>query len=525
MSRTGAQCLVDALAAHGVKYLFTLSGNQILSIYDATVGRDIALVHTRHEAAAVHMADAWGRLTDQPGVALVTAGPGHCNAVSALYGALMSESPVVLLSGHAPRNQLGTGAFQEMDQVGAARPVTKAAWLAESADTLGDDIARALTLATTGRPGPVHVSLPGDVLETIVENGPRMSAPAPQPVADPSVAAVRETLGLLAEAKRPLIIAGPAMGRGARWRAVTALAELTQVPALVMESPRGVNDPSLRAAAACLPDADLVLLLGKKLDYTLRFGRPPGFAADVRFLHLDFDGAGDPAATVDAILRVAHERNWRRTEWADEIETARTALPSGWDDLQRSPRAPMHPVRLCAALQPHLDRGAVLVSDGGEFGQWAQAALVAQTRLINGPSGSIGSALPMAIAAKVAHPDRTIITTLGDGTFGYHALEFDTALRYGLPIVAIVGNDARWNAEYQLQLQQYGADRTVGCELLPSRYERIVEALGGHGECVERPEELAPAVARAIASGRPACVNVAIDGVPAPTFKTRASSH
>ena len=154
MSRTGAQCLVDALAAHGVKYLFTLSGNQILSIYDATVGRDIALVHTRHEAAAVHMADAWGRLTDQPGVALVTAGPGHCNAVSALYGALMSESPVVLLSGHAPRNQLGTGAFQEMDQVGAARPVTKAAWLAESADTLGDDIARALTLATTGRPGP-----------------------------------------------------------------------------------------------------------------------------------------------------------------------------------------------------------------------------------------------------------------------------------------------------------------------------------------------------------------------------------
>jgi acetolactate synthase-1/2/3 large subunit len=315
------------------------------------------------------------------------------------------------------------------------------------------------------------------------------------------------------------------MGRGARWRAVTALAELTQIPALVMESPRGVNDPSLREAAACLPDADLVLLLGKKLDYTLRFGRPPAFAADVRFLHLDFDGAGDPAARVDAMVRVARERNWRRTEWTDEIQTARTAFPSGWDDLQRSPRTPMHPVRLCAALQPHLDRGAVLVSDGGEFGQWAQAALVAQTRLINGPSGSIGSAVPMAVAAKIAHPDRTIITTLGDGTFGYHALEFDTALRYGLPIVAIVGNDARWNAEYQLQIQQYGAERTVGCELLPSRYERIVEALGGHGECVERPEDLAPAVERAIASDRPACVNVAIDGVPAPTFKTRASSH
>ena len=521
MSRTGAQCLVDALAAHGVKYLFTLSGNHILSIYDATVGSDIALVHTRHEAAAVHMADAWGRLTGQPGVALVTAGPGHCNAVSALYGAHMSESPMVLLSGHAPLSQLGTGAFQEMDQVGAARPVTKASWLAESADTLADDISRALALAATGRPGPVHVSLPGDALAAIAANGLRPVVPAAPPVPDLSVGAVRETLGLLAAAKRPLIITGPAMGRGARWRVVSALAELTQVPALVMESPRGVNDPSLRAAAPCLADADLVLLLGKKLDYTLRFGRPPAFAADVRFVHLDFDGATDPAVGVDAMLSVARERRWRRTEWTDEIESARAAVPPGWDDLQASPRMPMHPVRLCAALQPHLDRGAVLVSDGGEFGQWAQAALVAGTRLINGPAGSIGSALPMALAAKVAHPDRTVIATLGDGTFGYHALEFDTALRYGLPIVAIVGNDARWNAEYQLQLQHYGAARTVGCELLPSRYDRLVEALGGHGECVERPDDLAPAVERAIASGRPACVNVAIDGAAAPTFKAR----
>ena len=224
-------------------------------------------------------------------------------------------------------------------------------------------------------------------------------------------------------------------------------------------------------------------------------------------MHVDFDTGRDPAAGVDALLSAARERTWRRTEWRDEVETAQRALPPGWVDLQASPRSPMHPVRLCATLQPHLDRGAVLVSDGGEFGQWAQAALVAQTRLINGPSGSIGSAVPMALAAKIVHPDRTVITTLGDGTFGYHALEFDTALRYGLPIVAIIGNDARWNAEYQLQIQHYGAARTVGCELLPSRYDRIVEALGGHGEYVERPEELAPAVERAIASGRPACVN------------------
>src|SRR5262245_24277212 len=165
---TGATRLVDALAAAAVRQLFTLSGNQILSIFDATIGRGIDLIHTRHEAAAVHMADAWGRLTEQPGVALVTAGPGHLNALSALYGARMAESPVVLLSGASPRAQRGRGAFQEVDQVAAARPVTKAAWSVEDAARIGDDVARALALASSGRPGPVHLSLPGDVLEAKV---------------------------------------------------------------------------------------------------------------------------------------------------------------------------------------------------------------------------------------------------------------------------------------------------------------------------------------------------------------------
>ncbi len=168
MSRIGADLVVETLAAAGVKHLFTLSGNQILSVYDATIGRDIALIHTRHEAAAVHMADGWGRLTEQPGVALVTAGPGHCNALSALYVALMAESPVVLLSGHSPRSQRGKGAFQEMDQVAAAKPVTKAAWLVEDADALDREVATALALATAPPPGPVHLSLPSDLLQTQV---------------------------------------------------------------------------------------------------------------------------------------------------------------------------------------------------------------------------------------------------------------------------------------------------------------------------------------------------------------------
>ena len=186
----------------------------------------------------------------------------------------------------------------------------------------------------------------------------------------------------------------------------------------------------------------------------------------------------------------------------------------------------MHPLRVCAEIQPLLDRGALLVADGGEFGQWIQAGCEAGTRLINGLSGSIGSALPLALGARLRHPDRPVIAALGDGTFGFHAFELDTALRAGLPVVAVVGNDARWNAEHQLQLQHYGAARAVACELNPSRYDLVAAALGGYGEHVERPEDLGPALERALASGLPACVNVMIDGVAAPTYRaTTAPAH
>src|SRR5256886_3836627 len=211
----GADLVVEALVAAGVRQLFSLSGNQILSLYDATIGSGIRIIHTRHEAAAVHMADAWGRLTEEPGVALVTAGPGHLNALSALYGALMSESPVVLLSGASPLGQAGRGAFQEMDQAAAAAPVTKAAWMASKAERLSEDIAIALDLAKSGRPGPVHVSLPGDLLEHEVEGSqdrlPAIHRP-PIPVAN---ADLRRLLELLEASRHPLILTGSAMSRPA----------------------------------------------------------------------------------------------------------------------------------------------------------------------------------------------------------------------------------------------------------------------------------------------------------------------
>ena len=538
MSKTGAERLIESLVSTGIKHLFSLSGNQILSIYDASIGRDINLIHTRHEAAAVHMADGWGRLTEQPGVALLTAGPGHCNAISALYGALMAESPVVLLSGHSPYAQIGNGAFQEMDQVTTAKPVTKAAWLVEDANHLDEAITDALSLACEGRPGPVHLSLPTDVLETTIS--PQSLHGTDKSNASTSIPPTRDVgdiLRQLTEAKHPLILAGPAMGRPLRWTEIEQLSKATGIPALPMESPRGVNDPWMHQATNCLGKADLVLLVGKKLDFSLRFGQPPFFSEACRFIQIDADLSqlrpekpvaltihAEPTNIVRQLTIAAQalspsQKEVQHDSWRSEVMAARSTTPAEWKQIRVSTEQPIHPLRVCAALQPFLNDGAVFVSDGGEFGQWVQAGLEAEHRLINGPAGSIGSSIPMALAAKLAHPQRPIFVFLGDGTFGYHAMEFDTALRYNLPIVAIIGNDARWNAEHQLQIQNYGEERAVGCELLPSRYDKVIKALGGHGEFVQDPGDLAPAVERALASGLPACINVAIDSVSAPTFR------
>src|SRR5687768_13204349 len=338
---------MDALVTAGVHHLFSVSGNHILSLYDATIGRDVTLHHTRHEAAAVHMADAWGRLTDEPGVALVTAGPGHANALSALWGALMAESPVVLLSGHAPRDEIGRGGFQEMDQVAAARPMTKAAWLVERPERAGDDIREALAIARAGRPGPVHLSLPGDVLDSRVDASTPTKAAARETLTlEP--AAIREIVTRLGEAQRPLILTGPAFVRGSRAAAVDALATVTGVPVLPIESPRGVNDPWLRGASRAFAEADVVLLLGKGLDFSLKFGGPP-FPAHCRFFQIAVDApapakadrierawSADPLLAIGALIDAARAATWRRGSWRADVERTRTTMPQEWKAIARA---------------------------------------------------------------------------------------------------------------------------------------------------------------------------------------------
>jgi acetolactate synthase I/II/III large subunit len=541
MANRGADALARALARAGATRVFTLSGNHIMPLFDAALDAGITLIHTRHEAAAVHMADAWARLTQEPGVALVTGGPGHANAVGALYTARMAESPVLLLSGHASRDQLGMGAFQEMAQAEIAAPLTKASWVSASAESIVADFDKAMAIAVTGRPGPVHLSLPIDCLENPValsasESSHPLPTPASIPHCDDTFAG--PMLDRLRRARRPMILAGPAsMTKPGRDR-MARLEAASGVPVVGMESPRGIADPSLGAFAEVLAQADCVLLLGKRLDFTLRFARPPAFDAACEFLQIDaepeeFDRSAravgerlfaraqaDAASACEALARNAHAP--ARSAWLAEVRAAIAYRPAAWNGLDRG-RKPMHPVQALRPLQAMLDAHpeSIFISDGGEFGQWAQACLAAPHRVINGVAGSIGAGLPFAVAARLARPGVPIVAAMGDGTFGFHSAEIDTAMRYGLGFVAIVGHDSRWNAEYQIQVRDYGRERARGCELAPTRYDQVAVAFGGHGEHVVDAAEVLPAARRAQACGLPACVNIAIEGLAAPNI-TRA---
>jgi acetolactate synthase-1/2/3 large subunit len=481
MKLRGADVLARTLAAAGVRNVFALSGNHVMPVFDAALEAKLRLIHVRHEAAAVHMADAWGRLTGEPGVALVTGGPGHANALGALYTALAAEAPMLLISGHAPTNELGEGAFQEMPQAKLAAPLTIASWTAKSANTVGKDVARALREA---RKGPVHLSVPNDVLDAVTSSKVSFTDEKRGPVK-------AKEFDALKKAKRPLVIGGPAAMRVKRSGGM---------PVIGMESPRGVNDPSLGKLAEVLGKADVVLLLGKPLDFTLRFGK--AFSPRCRVLR----------ASPDVPLPAAQAS---QRGWFDEVRAALAYRPPQWKEIQGT----LHPVAVCREAQKLLDApGAVFVSDGGEFGQWAQACLKAPRRIINGIAGSIGSALPFAAAAKLAFPEARVVAALGDGTLGFHLSEIDTAVRYGLNYVVLVGNDACWNAEHQIQLRAYGAARAHGLELLPTRYGAVAAAMGAHGEDVLRFDQLQPALARAVEAGRPALVNVIIEGAAAPKY-------
>ena len=560
---TGAGAVARTLAGAGVRRVFSLSGNQVLSLYEALDRAGIGIVHTRHEGAAVHMADGWARLTGEVGVALVSAGPGHANALGALAMAGAGESPLLLLSGHAPLARAGQGAFQEMDQVGLARPLTRWAQVARHPGEVAGLVGAALRAAqggfAPGTPGPVHLSLPVDVLEGVGGTGdgaPRgeaqdslqgdAGAGSASPGA-PDEAAIRRILGLLQQATRPLVLVGPSGARPAAQARLAALSARTGLPCLLVDHPRGLADPALGRAGEAVAGADAVLLLARSQDYRIGYAAPPVLAPGCRLLQIDpvagAIGRHRPVEVgcvapllpaLDALLGGAGALAWPPATpsapgtWAQHVAALRAAPPEG--DLpapgERSASGEgLHPWwvlgELAEVLAPRDPQSLCLVVDGGEFGQWARARLrpAPPRDLVNEPSGAIGYAVPFAIAARLARPQATVVALAGDGALGFHALELETAGRCGAPVLVVVGNDAAWGTERHLQLRRYGPGRDVATALSAARYSAVVAGLGGHGEHVEEGAGLRPALERAlaaVAAGRPALVDVRLRSVPSP---------
>lgn len=536
----GSHLVIRALARRGVRTIFSLSGNQIMPLYDACIDAGIRIVHVRHEAAAVFMADAWSQVTGEVGVALLTAGPGITNGVAPLYSAAQAESPVLLLSGDSPLAEDGMGAFQEMDQAAITRPLTKLSRRVDSREALATAVDDAIALALATRRGPVHLALPFDLLrnEAGIDALPAMR---PAIEAPPSAEAdVTALAALVAQARRPIVLGGSSAARARAQATSRDLEARLQAPVLALESPRGLRDPSLGAFAEALARSDLVVLAGKRLDFTVGFARPPAIAPSARVVVLDADPAmlarathmlGDrlalacrcePAAMLS---RAARKRAMPpRRDWLAEVSAA--AASRNMPPVATPTAGAIAPRALCEEVQRFLAtaRDPILVCDGGEFGQWAQAFCRAPLRIVNGTSGAIGGGLCYALAAKIARPDATVVALMGDGTSGFHFMEFDTAVRERAPFTAVIGNDLRWNAEHMIQVRTYGADRVIGCGLAPSaRYDVAAQALGGFGAAVSSVDALGDALRTAAASGLPACVNVTLDGQPAPNFASAAT--
>ena len=510
MSQTlrGADIVARSLKRLGCRRVFTLSGNHIMSIFDAALDAELDLVHVRHEAAAVHMADAHGRLTGEPGIALVTGGPGHANAVGALFTALGAELPMVLLSGHAATWELGRGGFQELRQADMAAPVTKASWTSTATDDARPrhrrghphrHVGPARAGASEPAVGPARCARSRRAPWSGRE--PACARPAPRSPTRPRTRSSPRSPTPRGRSSSPARRCRMSQGRAL----LAKLEAATGAPAVIMESPRGIADATLGAFPDLVKRADLIVLLGKALDFTTKWAAGPAFDPDVRVIAIDPDEAlverarkekgerlligtvADSTAAAEALIARAGKKASAIPAGSPRpAPRSTTGRRHGAASSRKTPGR-LHPAEVFRALRPFVERDpdTVLICDGGEFAQWGQSMLPVRRRLINGVTGSIGSALSFALAARLVEPKAPVFAVLGDGTIGFHIAEFETAVRRGLPFVAVLGNDARWNAESEIQRRDYGANRMHGCELLPARYDQVVAALGGHGEHVD----------------------------------------
>jgi acetolactate synthase-1/2/3 large subunit len=535
MAVHGGKLAARALKEAGVECIFTLSGGHVMAIYDGCLDEGIKVIDVRHEQAAVHAADAWSRLNPgKIGCAVLTAGPGVTDGVTGVANAWRANSPILVIGGQGPFNNLRRGSLQEMDHVSVMKPITK--WADACYDTrrIPDYIEMGVRNAVSGNPGPAFLEIPMDVISREVEwedvRFPRMRTEPP--VLAPAESDVMAALDVLKSAKKPVMMAGTSVKWSNASSTIQRFIETTHIPTFVNGMGRGTVKPGTpelmnRVRKEAIQQCDVFICAGVLLDFRLGFGRT--IPADAKIIQLDVENeligtnrsadaavVGNLAASFDMMMQ-AMEQNGDsidHSDWRDQLIAREVELEAAFASQLNSDEVPIDPLRLCREIRDFVvDKDVILIGDGGDI--VAQASKVLPVPAENcwmdpGPLGTLGVGMPFALAAQLAKPDKRVLIIYGDGAFGLNGFEYDTAVRFELPIVGIVGVDGLWGQMARPQAAIYGANRIVATKLNFTRYDKIVEAMGGHGEYCERPEEIGPALERAFASGKPALVNVVI---------------
>jgi acetolactate synthase-1/2/3 large subunit len=530
----GGKLAARALKEAGVKVLFTLSGGHIMPIYDGCIDEGIDIIDVRHEQAAVHAADAWARCNPgSVGVAAITAGPGVTDGVTGVANAWRANSPILVFGGQGPFANLRRGSLQEMDHIGVMRPITKYADACYQTHRIPEYIELAIRHAVSGIPGPAYLEIPMDIFMGQVE---WEEAPVPRirtapPRIQPDRDYVRQAIEVLSQAQRPMLMAGTSV----KWSHASAelqrFAAETHIPTFTNGMGRGCMDPGSpewlnRSRRHAMERIDCIVLAGTLLDFRMRFGQ--SIPADAKIIQLEMDNTligqnrqtdvpvvGNLACGFDLMLEEMKHQGVQLdfSAWRDELREIENAEEAKVEASLNSDEVPVDPQRMCRELRDWLATldDPIVIGDGGDIVATAAKILPVKREgawMDPGPLGTLGVGMPFALAAQKANPGKPVVIVYGDGSFGLNGFEYDTAVRFGLPIVGIVGNDAAWGQMMRPQKGIYG--QTIATELAYTRYDKVVEALGGHGEFCERPEEIRPALERAIASGKPALVNVVI---------------
>jgi acetolactate synthase-1/2/3 large subunit len=529
----GNALLAQALRDQGVDTLFFIMGGPINDAANACKDSGIRLIDVRHEQAAAMMAQAYARVRAVPGVCMAASGPGTMNLTTGLANALIDCAPVVALGGASALNEMGTGSFQEIDQVAVMRPVTKWAERVHEARRIPEYIDKAFHIAMAGKPGPVFLDLPADVLYAEADPAAvRWPRPLEQRVAA-RAAASNEGLGRLVEllkrAERPIMLTGSGILWSQADEALRKFIDAAEIPFYTTPQGRGVVPEDHRcffghARSKAFKEADLVLVVGTRLNYVFNYGRPPRFSPSVTLVRIDNDPQ-EAATSQHAALTITADARTALTQLHEAV--AAEGLPrrySAWrgalaqEEGKRKPAfeqsiatsaMPIHPLRLCKEIRDFIGRDTILVVDGQEilnYGRQTIPSFRPGHRLNSGPFGTMGVGLPFGIGAKAARPDRQVVVLHGDGSFGLNAMELDTAIRHKLPVLVVISLNGGWTADPE--------QKKPGRNLGYTRFDKIAEALGGHGEYVEKPEEIRPALERAasaVADGKTALVNVVTD--------------